>query len=115
MERCCLMDLPVLEQQEEEEEEEAIVFSIIMQYKNLESPKVILGEYTPPLRANAPGPDALTDVHHDVEPKPGHSVIMDQYIPYSVVGPKEEGVSGKCPKCMLVWKLILHPVREAQE
>jgi len=59
--------------------------------------------------------DVATDTYYDVEPKPGRVVIMDQDITHSVVAPKEEGSVGKRPRYSLVWKLILHPVREGQD
>jgi hypothetical protein len=57
--------------------------------------------------------DYATDLYHDVTPKPGRCVLMDQDITHSVVAPME--AAGKRPRYSLVFKLILHPKLHGQD
>jgi hypothetical protein len=51
--------------------------------------------------------DVATGESHDITPKPGRCVLMDQDIRHTVIAP--EPAAGKRPRYSLVWKLILHP------
>lgn len=57
--------------------------------------------------------DIATGESHDVTPKPGRCVLMDQDIRHTVVAPEQ--AAGKRPRYSLVWKLILHPKYHNQD
>jgi hypothetical protein len=57
--------------------------------------------------------DVATGESHDVTPKPGRCVLMDQDIRHTVIAPEES--AGKRPRYSLVWKLILHPKHHNQD
>ncbi|KAL7527293.1 hypothetical protein ACHAWF_002122 [Thalassiosira exigua] len=57
--------------------------------------------------------DPPTGEAHDVHPKPGRCVVMDQDVSHTVVAPNAE--AGRRPRYSLVWKLILHPRKEGQD
>lgn len=56
--------------------------------------------------------DPPTGETHQVFPSPGRCVMMDQDVTHTVVAPNES--AGLRPRYSLVWKLILHPKKSAQ-
>jgi hypothetical protein len=57
--------------------------------------------------------DVATGESHDVAPKPGRCLLIDQDIRHTVVAP--EPAAGKRPRYSLVWKLVLHPKHHNQD
>lgn len=51
--------------------------------------------------------DPPTEETHDVIPRPGRCVLMDQDCSHTVTAPTE--AAGRRPRYSIVWKLILHP------
>ena len=56
--------------------------------------------------------DPPTNKIHQVFPRPGRVVMMDQDIMHTVVAPNH--AAGANPRYSLVWKLIIHPKKYGQ-